>query len=71
MENGGKGVDPTRMRERAEGIAGDVQDRLEGLRGWGEDAAAWVEHFARERPMAALACAVGLGFLAGRLLSRT
>jgi ElaB/YqjD/DUF883 family membrane-anchored ribosome-binding protein len=71
MENGGKGIEPGQVRRQVEGLADEVQDRIEGLRTWAEDAQAWIENFARERPFAALACAVGIGFLAGRFLSRT
>ena len=41
------------------------------FRGYAEDAGAWVREFARERPMAAIALSVGLGFVVGRMLSRT
>ncbi len=58
-------------RETARGVARDVEDRLEGMRDYADDAGDWIRTLARERPMAALAVAVGLGFVVGRLLSRT
>lgn len=69
MENGGSGIGEQAKRD-AQRIAGDVQDRIEGVRGYAEEAGDWVREFAREKPMAALGLAVGLGFLFGRLLSR-
>ena len=53
-----------------EDVRGQVQDRMEDLRGYGEDAGAWIRDFARERPLAAIGLAVGVGFVLGRLLSR-
>lgn len=71
MENGGRSDEgASRLGREAEDMAGRVQDQLEGLRGYAEDAGDWVRAFARERPIAAIAVAVGLGFLVGRLLSR-
>ena len=57
-------------REKAREVAHDVQDRLEGMRGYADDAGEWVRTLARERPMTAVAVAVGIGFVFGRLLSR-
>lgn len=68
MENGGSGAQVKRQAER---MAEEMQERLEGMRGYAEDAGEWVKEFARERPLAAIALAVGVGFLFGRLLSRT
>ncbi len=71
MENGGKSeLDPSRAREKAEAPAGEAGERLEGLKGWAEDAEGWIRSFARDRPLLAIACAVGLGFVVGRLASR-
>ena len=72
MENGGSGGSGVgaQARRDAERLATEVQDRLEGVRGYAEDAGDWVREFARERPMAAIAVAVGLGFVLGRMLSR-
>jgi ElaB/YqjD/DUF883 family membrane-anchored ribosome-binding protein len=66
-ENGGG----TQVKREAERIAAEMQDRLEGVRGYADDAGAWIKDFAREKPLAAIAVAVGVGFLFGRLLSRT
>jgi hypothetical protein len=44
---------------------------MEDLRGYAESADATIREFARERPLLAIACALGLGFLIGRLASRT
>ena len=71
MENGGSGEGiGAQARERAERVAGEVQDRMEDIRGYGEDAGEWIREFARERPLAAIGVAVGVGFVLGRLLSR-
>ncbi|WP_242361906.1 hypothetical protein [Anaeromyxobacter sp. SG17] len=69
MENGGSTV--SHMRQGAGDIAQDVQDRIEELRGYAEDAGEIVRNFARARPVAAIAIAAGLGFVLGRLMSRT
>jgi ElaB/YqjD/DUF883 family membrane-anchored ribosome-binding protein len=66
-ENGGG----TQVKHEAERIAAEMQHRLEGMRGYADDAGAWIKEFAREKPLAAIAVAVGVGFLFGRLLSRT
>ncbi len=66
-ENGGG----TQVKREAERMAAEMQDRLEGMRGYADDAGAWIKDFAREKPLAAIAVAVGVGFLFGRLLSRT
>ncbi len=51
-----------------------VQDRMsegmDDLRGYADTADNAIREFARERPMLAIACAVGLGFMIGRLASR-
>lgn len=70
MENGGSGVGAQTRRD-AERLADEIQDRLEGVRGYAEDAGEWVRAFARERPIAAVALAAGIGFFVGRMLSRT
>ncbi len=66
-DGGGMGAD---ARDKAREVAQDVQDRLEGMRGYAEDAGEWVRTMARDRPMTAIAVAVGLGFVFGRLMSR-
>jgi ElaB/YqjD/DUF883 family membrane-anchored ribosome-binding protein len=68
MEDGGTGSD---VKREAQGIAENAQDRIEGLRGYAEEAGQRIRELARERPVAAIAIAAGLGFLMGRLLSRT
>jgi ElaB/YqjD/DUF883 family membrane-anchored ribosome-binding protein len=78
-ENGGSGSElgseardaAQKAREAARGVARDVEDRLEGMRGYADDAGEWVRTLAREKPLVALAMAVGVGFVFGRLLSRT
>jgi ElaB/YqjD/DUF883 family membrane-anchored ribosome-binding protein len=63
------------MKGKAQEKLGEVRERasagLEGARGYAEDAGAWIGSFARERPMLAIGVAVGLGFLIGRIASRT
>jgi ElaB/YqjD/DUF883 family membrane-anchored ribosome-binding protein len=78
-ENGGSGSSlggeaqdaARRAREAARGVAHDVEERLEGMRDYADDAGEWIRMMARERPLVTLAVAVGLGFVVGRLLSRT
>ncbi|HET8541047.1 MAG TPA: hypothetical protein VFL83_14330 [Anaeromyxobacter sp.] len=84
MENGGGGSGGdigSQAREKAERVAGKVQDRMEDvrgqvqdrmeeIRGYGEDAGEQIREFARERPLAAIGLALGVGFVLGRLLSR-
>jgi len=69
-ENGGGEGIGAEARNKARDVAHDVQDRLEGMRGYADDAGEWLRALARERPMAALGLAVGVGFVFGRLLSR-
>jgi ElaB/YqjD/DUF883 family membrane-anchored ribosome-binding protein len=68
-ENGGSGIGGE-ARGRAREVAHDMQERLEGMRGYADDAGEWLRTLARERPMTAIALAVGVGFVFGRLLSR-
>jgi ElaB/YqjD/DUF883 family membrane-anchored ribosome-binding protein len=70
MENGGR-VSVSQLKQNAGDVARQVQDRMEEVRGYAEDAGEWIRAFARERPVAAVAVAAGLGFIVGRLLSRT
>ncbi len=64
----GEGV--AQARREAEELAAGVQEQLEGLRGYAEDAGEWIRGAARERPIVAIAVAAGVGFVLGRLLSR-
>ena len=68
--NGGSGAG-AEGRASARDIAQDVQDRIEGMRGYAEDAGEWLRTLAREKPLAAIALAAGAGFIVGRFLSRT
>lgn len=70
MENGGR-VSVSQLKQNAGDVAQQVQDRMEEVRGYAEDAGEWIRAFAREKPVAAIAIAAGLGFVVGRLLSRT
>jgi ElaB/YqjD/DUF883 family membrane-anchored ribosome-binding protein len=67
--NGGRdlGKDVT---EGARQAMRQVQDGMEGLRGYADTADSTIREFARERPMLAIACAIGIGFVIGRLASR-
>lgn len=72
MDNGGRGgSDPSQPGRDEAGIALGLQDRIEGVRGYAEDAGAWIEKYARERPIVAIVVAAGIGFFLGRLASRT
>ncbi|WP_242341093.1 hypothetical protein, partial [Anaeromyxobacter sp. SG66] len=68
MENGGSTV--SHMRQGAGDIAQDVQDRIEELRGYAEDAGEIVRNFARERPVAGGGGAARGGGGGGRRMSR-
>ena len=57
-------------REAMRQVQDTVSDGMEGLRGYADAADHAIRDFARERPMVAIACAVGLGFIIGRLASR-
>jgi len=69
MESGNGGAQDVRVQ--AERAMEGVQERVEELRGYAEDAGEWVRSFARERPVAAVAIAAGVGFLLGRLFARS
>ncbi len=68
--NGSKDV-AADARETLRQVQGRVAGGLEDLRGYAESADAAVREFARERPLLAIACAIGVGFVIGRLASRT
>ena len=57
-------------REAMRQVQGKVTDGMEGLRGYADTADTTIREFARERPLLAIACAVGIGFVIGRLASR-
>jgi len=57
-------------RERVHEVQERVADGLEELRAYAGSADKIIREFARDRPLLAIGCAVGLGFLIGRLASR-
>jgi len=57
-------------KETMRQVQGRVTEGLEDFRGYVETADGAVRDFAREKPLLAIACAVGLGFIIGRLASR-
>ncbi|HEX9289454.1 MAG TPA: hypothetical protein VF904_08025 [Anaeromyxobacteraceae bacterium] len=67
--NGSKDV-MAGARDTVREVQGRMAGGMEDLRGYAETADTTIREFARERPMVAIACAVGLGFLIGRLASR-
>jgi ElaB/YqjD/DUF883 family membrane-anchored ribosome-binding protein len=71
MDNNGGSGTGAEPRGGAREIAQEMQDRIEGMRGYAEDAGEWLKTLAREKPMVAIALAAGVGFIVGRFLSRT
>jgi len=72
MEENGRGEpSAAEVRERASEMAAGVPDPFEDLHGYLDDAGARVREYAREHPWAAIGIAAGIGFVLGRLLSRT
>jgi ElaB/YqjD/DUF883 family membrane-anchored ribosome-binding protein len=67
-ENGGRAEG---MRSQASAVAAGMEQRFDDLRGYAEDAGSIIRDYAREHPWAAVGIAAGIGFLLGRLLSRT
>jgi ElaB/YqjD/DUF883 family membrane-anchored ribosome-binding protein len=67
--NGSKDV-MAGARDTVREVQGRMAGGMEDLRGYVETADATIREFARERPLLAIACAAGLGFLIGRLASR-
>jgi ElaB/YqjD/DUF883 family membrane-anchored ribosome-binding protein len=57
-------------RDAMRQVQGRMTEGMEGLRGYADTADGAIRAFARERPMVAIACAIGVGFLLGRLASR-
>jgi ElaB/YqjD/DUF883 family membrane-anchored ribosome-binding protein len=72
-ENGGGGGGhlTAGARDAARDIAREVSERFEGMRGYADEAGDWLRTLARERPLVAIGLAVGVGFVVGRLVSRT
>jgi hypothetical protein len=58
------------IRSRAQDIREGLEERIDGVRGYAGDIDGFVRQSAQERPVLTLVCAVGLGFLIGRLASR-
>jgi ElaB/YqjD/DUF883 family membrane-anchored ribosome-binding protein len=65
--NGRTGEAAEQARQGMHHLEQQLEERLEGVREFAESADGWIRSFARERPFVAIACAVGLGFLLGRL----
>ena len=68
MSNGNRGEEAGMSDE---GMAGRFGAQVESLRDYATSADSVIREFARERPMAAVAIAVGVGFMLGRLAART
>ncbi len=68
-ENGGERTADA-VRRQAAGMAAGMEDQLDELRGYVEEAGSVVREYAREHPWAAIGIAAGLGFVVGRMLSR-
>lgn len=66
--NGGR-IDEARAG--LEEQAGRLGAQVDALRDYAGSADEVIREFARERPIAAVAIAVGIGFLLGRLAART
>jgi ElaB/YqjD/DUF883 family membrane-anchored ribosome-binding protein len=58
-------------KDKVRQVQGRVTEGLEDFRGYMDTADGAIRDFAREKPLVAIACAVGVGFLIGRLASRT
>lgn len=54
-----------------EGMSGRFGAQVESLRDYANSADSIIREFARERPMAAIGIAIGVGFVLGRLAART
>jgi ElaB/YqjD/DUF883 family membrane-anchored ribosome-binding protein len=75
MESNGRSVGAeaptgTRLMDRASNVSDTVSEKLTDIKGYAGDVQGWVGDFARERPLMAVGCAIGLGFVIGRLVSR-
>ena len=58
------------VTETAEELREAATQKLERAKEWSADVLDRVETFVRERPATALLCAVGAGFIVGRLVRR-
>jgi ElaB/YqjD/DUF883 family membrane-anchored ribosome-binding protein len=67
--NGSKDV-AEGARETMRQVQGKLSDGFEDFRGYWEVADSTMREFAREKPLLAIVCAAGVGFLIGRLASR-
>jgi ElaB/YqjD/DUF883 family membrane-anchored ribosome-binding protein len=67
--NGSKDV-AAGAKEAVRQVQGRMTEGLDDLRGYVDTADGAIRDFAREKPLLAIACAVGVGFLIGRLASR-
>ena len=65
--NGGRMADVGGPEDQA----GRFGEQVDALRDYAGSADELLRSFARERPLAAVAIAVGIGFLLGRLAART
>lgn len=54
-----------------EGMGGRFEAQVGMLKDYASSADSVIREFARERPLAAVAIAVGIGFVLGRLAART
>jgi ElaB/YqjD/DUF883 family membrane-anchored ribosome-binding protein len=63
----------SRMTDVTAGLeaeAGRFDEQVEALRDYAGSADEMIRSFARERPVAAVVIAIGVGFVVGRLVSR-
>jgi ElaB/YqjD/DUF883 family membrane-anchored ribosome-binding protein len=58
-------------RDTLRNLQGRMSEGMDELRDYAGSADAAVRKLARERPLLTIACAAGIGFLIGRLASRT
>lgn len=68
--NGGEDV-ASQARGTLREVQGRVSEGMGELRAYADSMDTAVRDFARERPLVAVACALGVGFILGRLASRT
>ncbi|MFT3916782.1 MAG: hypothetical protein QM704_22685 [Anaeromyxobacteraceae bacterium] len=75
MENGhgekaGGGL-PGDVGARVGEVGRRMEERLEDVRGWADEAGENLRAFVREQPGIAIGVAAGLGFVLGRIFSKT